>query len=181
MNCVSSNALVCEESGSRPLSMGLIELSAAPVRPKRDRLADHCDVIAAPRIAHDWILDVFRDQVRPFEGARDSALMRDALARVIRCGSGVCLVAVPRGYTDEFAGWLVSLDSLPTSALYVYVRHRWRREHIGTLLLRARSKSGPVGLAYSTDDAVAGQAGGLPVEHSLAAYAALLAFKRKGL
>jgi hypothetical protein len=150
------------------------------VRPKRDRLADHCEVISAPRLAHDWILDVFRDQVRPIEGARDAALMRDALARIIRCGDGVCLVAIPRGYPDDFAGWIVALDSLPSSAVYVYVRHRFRRERIGDLLLRSRVKSGPVGVAYWTGDAVAGKARGLPVEHSLAAYAALLSFKRKG-
>jgi GNAT superfamily N-acetyltransferase len=177
----NSNACACEESGSQPLPTVSIELSAAHAQPKRDRLANHCEVIPAPRVAHDWILDVFRDQVRPFEGARDAALMRDALARVIRCGSGVCLVAVPRGYADDFAGWLVAIDTLPSAALYVYVRRRFRREAIGTLLLRARRASGPVGLAYWTDEAVAGAANKLPAEHSLAAYAALLAFKRKGI
>lgn len=181
MSCASSNALACEESGSLRLPVASIALSEEPQKPRRDRLADHCDVIDAPRIAHKWILDVFHDQVRTFEGARDSALMTDAVARILRCDYGVCKVAVPRGYTDEFAGWIVSLGSLPTSAIYVYVRRRWRREHIGELLLRARCSSGPVGLAYWTDDAVEGSANGLPVEHSLAAYAALLAFKRKGI
>jgi hypothetical protein len=181
VNCGSSNALDFAESGSLPLPVGSIVTSAEFVQPKRDRLADHCDVVPAPRLAHEWILDVFRDQVRPIEGARDAALLRDALARIIRCGDGVCLVAVPRGYPDDFAGWLVTMGSLRTSALYVYVRRRFRRERIGTLLLRARCPSGPVGVAYWTGDAEAGSANKLPVEHSLAAYSALLAFKRKGI
>ena len=180
MSFATSSALVCEVSGSQA-SPDSIASSAGPGQRKRDRLADHCEVIRAPRSAHEWILAVFRDQVRTIEGARDAALLRDALGRILRCGAGSCWVAVPRGYQDDPAGWLVTLDSLPTAAVYAYVRRRFRREHIGTLLLRSLAEAGPVGVAYWTGDAVDGAARGLPVEHSLAAYAALLSFKRKGI
>ena len=155
--------------------------SGEHAQPRRDRLADHCDVIQAPRSAHEWILDSFRDQIRPIEGARDAALLRDALARIIRSNEGVALVAVPRGYGGDFVGWLVSLASLPQAALYIYVRRRFRLAHLGTLLLRARALSGTVGLAYSTGDAVAAQTAGMPVEHSILAYRALLSFTRRGI
>ena len=181
MTYASSNALAFEEFGSPPLPVDSTAPSAEHAHPKRDRLADHCDVITAPRAAHDWVLDVFRDQVRPIEGARDAALLRDALARIIRSGAGTCLVAVPRGYNDDFAGWMVTLDSLPSAVVYVYTRRRFRCERIGSLLLRARRRAGQVGVAYWTGDAEDGQARGLPIEHSLAAYSALLSFKRKGI
>lgn len=121
---------------------------------------------------------MFRDQVRPIEGARDAALLRDAMARVLRSGAGRCYVAIPRGYPEDFAGWLVELGGL---ALYVYVRGRFRQQGIGTLLLQAVHPSLPVGVAYWTADAVTGAGHGLPIEHSVPAYAALLSFKRKGI
>jgi GNAT superfamily N-acetyltransferase len=118
---------------------------------------------------------VFRDQVRTIEGAVDSALCRDALGRIMR-GSGSCAVAVPRNQDpDNPAGWVVSVEG---GAVYVYVRSFFRRQGIGTALLRHVRPTGLVGVAYWTADAVEGAAHGLPVEHSLAAYAALLSFKR---
>lgn len=180
MTCASSSALVCEAYGSPPRTAPTAN-SAAPL-PRRlglvDKLADHCDVIAAPRAAHQWILQVFHDQVRPIEGAVDAARCRDALARIMRADFGLCAVAVPRRHGDDFAGWVVAS---PEGAAYVYVRHCFRRQHIGTALLRYVRAAGPIGLAYWTTDAADGAAHGLPVEHSLAAYAALLSLKRKGI
>jgi GNAT superfamily N-acetyltransferase len=144
-----------------------------------DRLADHCEVVpATSRDAHEWILGVFRDRVRTIEGARDAALCRDALGRIMRSRDGVCAVAVPRGYADDFAGWIVGIGG---AAVYVYVRGGFRRQGIGTQLLRFLRAAGPVGVAYWTDDASEGAEHGLPIEHSIAAYAALLSFKRKGI
>lgn len=100
----------------------------------------------------------------------------------MRADFGQVAVAVPRGHGEDWAGWVVGIgEPGDGAAVYAYVRGGFRRQGIGTKLLRYVRASGPVGVAYWTSYASDGAAHGLPVEHSLAAYAALLSFKRKGI
>ena len=174
MSCAASNALGTAGSGALRLPAGAIGDS---VERLQRGLGRHVGVIVAPRAAHDWILQVFRDQLRPIEGAHHSALCRDALARLLRSGIGVCRVAIPRGYPDEWLGWLATVDG---GAIYLYVRSRWRRAGIGTALVRNVQPEGNLGLAYWTGEAAEAAVHGMPIQHSIGAYQALLAFKRKG-
>lgn len=142
-----------------------------------DRLCNHLDVIPAPPSSRPWILDSFRGQLSRLEGGprECAAEQTHALARLVGWQAGTAVVAVPRGYADDFVGWAVELGG---ALLFVYVREVFRRQGVGSALMAALPLRLPVEVAYWTADADAMAAAGFPIRYEIHAYRALLAFVR---
>lgn len=101
----------------------------------------------------------------------DPATARLALHRIIHRvlvdPRTVSVVAWPRGYSDEHIGWAVALGG---ALVFVYVKYRFRRKGIGTMLAaRVLDPDGPIRVAYWTRAAGRMALGGYPIVHDMAA------------
>lgn len=141
-----------------------------------DCLGVHCDYVAAPAAAYDWIRETFVGQLLRIQGGpRDVWGQSGALLRAVRQKAAKAVVAVPRGEGDWWAGWAASLDG---ALLFAYVRADFRRNGIGIRLTRHATTASPVDVAYWTEDAQRMAAHGVDLRYSHDAYQALLSFVR---
>lgn len=141
------------------------------------REAFHFDVISAPAAARPWIRDSFLFQLLEMDGGpRECAHeQKRALMRVLHLGAGACVIAVPRGYCDDFVGWALELNG---SLAFAYVREPFRRQGIASAMLCELPVRLPLVTAYWTDTAEAIAQAGFPIGYDIHAYRALLAFVR---
>lgn len=88
----------------------------------------------------------------------------------------VSVVAWPRGYPDEQLGWAASIDGV---LVFVYVKYRFRRKGLGTMLAaQVLDSDGPIRLAYWTRAAGRMALGGYPIVHDSCAQSELARFAR---
>lgn len=131
----------------------------------------HLSLVEYTDAARPFVFSTFADSMADTPGicAENRRLYEFSLKRLLREPGTRTALVTPHGSPDEFMGWAVAS---PTSLVYVYVRHHYRRgkilqTHVGTWLIEVVTGSRETPVAIWTTDASRMAASGFPLRYDL--------------